>query len=145
MLVLQQRHIASFYLFNMAQMSFEKPDLARILKEKPTLTAQLNGELGDTPNVYFYGNVVSWPLIGSQKANPALKKDSTLGIIQPGQYALLTSYKEIVTVLNGTLKAVVGEGELKEYAPLEQVVAEAQTNLHIQVDSEPVQYLCEYH
>ena len=129
----------------MSQMLFEKPDLAGIRKERPTLAAKLIGELGDTLNVYFDGNVVSWPLTGSQQANQILKKDSTLGIIQPGQYAFPTSYKEIVIVLDGTLKAAIGDGELKEFNPLEQVVAEANTNLRIQVEGAPVQYLCEYH
>ena len=129
----------------MSLMSFEKPDLARIRRERPTLATQLIGELGDTPNVYFDGNVVSLPLIGSQQANPALKKDSTLGIIKPGSYTFPTSYREIVMILNGTLKAAIGDGELKAYGPLEQVIAEAQTNLRIQVEGNPVEYLCEYH
>src|SRR3989344_5354269 len=126
-------------------MTLPKPDLAIMKTSMPTLTSKLIGEFGNQPNVYFDGKVVSWPLVGSQQANPTLKKDSTIGTIQPGEYEFPAGHREEVTVLSGDLRAAVEGGEFKNFGPLETVVANANTTLRLKVEDAPVEYLCEYH
>jgi len=125
-------------------MVMPKPDLANIREARPTLASKLIGELGNQANVYFDGNVVSWSLEGSQQANPTLIKDSTIGVINPGTYTFPTEYVEEVTVLSGTLKARVGDGEVRKLEALDTIVAEAKTDLHVEAVDYPVTYLCEY-
>ena len=122
-----------------------KPDLTAIRESCSSVADKLAGELGNKPNVYYNGDVVSWQLLGSNQRNPRQRQDSTIGVINPGVYTFLPDYVEAVTVLEGVLKVAFEDGRDKTLFPLERIVAMPGEEMQVQVAEKPVTYLCEYY
>ena len=129
----------------MSLITIPKPDIVELRKQLPQeISDILVGDLGDTPNVYFDGNVISWPLLGSAQRDGRLKKDSTVGIIRPGSYEFPTDHNEYVTVLDGILFSSVNKGPESRFVRPDTVVTGAQNLLSVRVEGSQVTYLCQY-
>ena len=116
----------------------------------PKVDKMVDFEMGDPPNVYFDGQVVSWSLVGSQAADvkKELKKDSTIGSIYPRTetYTFPTEFLEEVTIVRGQIYAKVGEtGPETLFKPYRTISAPPKTNLYLTIrGSKAVLYVCQY-
>ena len=120
------------------------PSLDDLRKALPSIAYLFAGQLGETPNVYFDGRVASLPIVGSGEAKTGivLVKDSTLGMIEPGEYEFPTDYRERLTVLDGQLDAYVDGNSRDTFRPIMSFVADGE-RLKIAVPSNSF-YVCEY-
>ncbi|MES3017671.1 MAG: pyrimidine/purine nucleoside phosphorylase [Bacteroidota bacterium] len=90
-----------------------------------------------TVNEYFGGNVKSL-------AYESAEGKSTIGIIEKGEYQFGTSLHETMTVIEGSLTALLPEEkEWKEFNAGESFEIDANKSFQVKADSQ-VSYLCKY-
>ena|SRR3989338_3369126 len=121
-----------------------RPNLADIVRCAPALRDKLGGSLGETPNEFYDGKIISWPLLGSCQRNPALKRDSTVGIILPGQYSFKAIHEEWEFVLDGVLHASIDNISWGEFCYPAHIIVSPGEIEHVRVKDRPAVYLCEY-
>ena len=83
------------------------PNLDELREAFPEFAYLFVGQFGETPNGYFNGQVVSWPLVGSREMRAGLVQDSTLGMAETGEYEFGTNHHERITVLDGSFRVYV--------------------------------------
>ena len=90
-----------------------------------------------TVNEYFEGNVKS---LGYNSG----EGKSTIGIIEKGEYEFGTSQHETMTIIEGSLKALVpGETSWRQVSAGESFEIEANKSFKVQAEAQ-VSYLCKY-
>lgn len=90
-----------------------------------------------TVNEYFGGNVKSL-------AYQSAEGKATIGIIDKGEYQFGTSQHETMTIIEGSLKALLpGESDWKTVKTGESFEIEGDRSFKVQADAQ-VAYLCKY-
>jgi len=90
-----------------------------------------------TENQYFEGNVKS---LGFQTSDGKV----TVGVINPGEYEFGTAQKEIMTLIEGELSALLpNENYWKVYTAGTSFEVEANASFKVKTDVQTA-YLCQY-